>query len=80
MPLAATTFGFLGPAWLDMWSLALAIYVALKLFTWGRRDQGAPQPGARPLVSWRGREWTRERFCLGGAPSDQGLASGCWRS
>lgn len=45
MPIA-TTAGILGPAWLDMWSLALAIYAALKLLSWCEA-----RPGKAP--AWR---------------------------
>jgi hypothetical protein len=40
MPLATTTAGILWPASLDMWSLALAIFAALKLFTWEEARPG----------------------------------------
>lgn len=56
MPIATTTAGILGPAWLDMWSLALSIFAALKLFTWweARPDRAAAWRSAAYLLAWPG--------------------------
>lgn len=56
MPIATTTTGILGSAWLDMWSLALAIYAALKVFTWweARPSRAAAWRSAAYLLAWPG--------------------------
>jgi alginate O-acetyltransferase complex protein AlgI len=56
MPMATTTAEILGPAWLEMWSLALAIFAALKLFTWLHAQPGraAAWWSAAYLLAWPG--------------------------
>jgi hypothetical protein len=72
----ATTAEMLGPAWLEMWSLALAIFAALKLVTWckARPSQAAAWRSAAYLLAWPGMD--ARAFLYGPTPS--GPTAGEW--
>lgn len=73
MPIA-TTAGILESAWLDMWSLALAIYAALKLLSWweARPGKAAAWRSATYLLAWPGMD---ARAFLYGKPPARPTAS-----
>src|SRR5215207_5492324 len=76
MPFATNSTGVLGPTWLDMWALALAIFAALKLFTWweARPEQVSAWRSAAYLLAWPGMD---ARAFLRGKPS-VGPIAGEW--
>jgi alginate O-acetyltransferase complex protein AlgI len=76
MPSTTNIAGALGSAWLDMWVLALAIYAALKLFTWweARPGQTAAWRSAAYLLAWPGMD---ARAFLRGKPP-RGPTAGEW--
>lgn len=56
MPPTDSTAGVLGPAWLDMWVVAIGIFVALKLLTWwdARGSRADLRHSVAYLLVWPG--------------------------
>jgi hypothetical protein len=76
MPSTTNIAGVIGPAWADMWVLALSIFAALKLFTWWEAQSGQT-PAWRSvayLLAWPG--MNARAFLRGKPPA--GSTAGEW--
>jgi alginate O-acetyltransferase complex protein AlgI len=79
MPSPTNIAGVLGPAWLDMWVLALAIFGTLKLLSWweARPSPAEAWRSAAYLLAWPGmdaRAFLRGKPAVGPTPGEWAFA------